>query len=416
MAIFTYSAKRGPSETMTGEIEAVSQAEALKKIESMGLVPVRIEESRGPRPQERREEAQKSQPAKKAALRSVRVKSRDLDTFTRQLASLIKAGIPVFQALALIAQQTEGKAMKGVVNSMATDIKDGKMLSETMQTYPAIFNNLYLSMVKSGEKSGTLDQILYRLAEHREREQELRQSIQAAMAYPVLVITVGAGTIFIMLTYFLPKLSLVFKGMKQELPLPTKMLIGLTNFMSAYWYMFLIALACAFVIFGRLRRGTRRKILFDAVKLRVPFLRKFTQNAEVAKFARSLAILLKNGLTVHESLELSSGTLDNDAMKESITRTSKDIIEHGLSLSESLLKTGIFPAFAINMIRVGEESGKIVESLEEIASVYEREIAQTIKIMSSLLEPILILIVGAIVGFIVFAMLLPVFNIGVIGR
>ena len=345
-----------------------------------------------------------------------KVKSRDMDTFTRQLASLIKSSIPMLQALALIAQQTESKVLEGVVSDLARKIKDGRILSEAMTAYPGIFDKFYLNMVKSGERSGTMDQVLYRIAEHREKETELRQKIQAAMAYPVLVICVGTATIFIMLTYFLPRLTLVFGGMNQTLPLPTRILMALSGFMSRYWYIFVVAFGCACAVFGRVKHGSKKKILFDMIKLHLPFARRFTRDAEVARFARSLGILLKNGLSVHESLELAADTLDNDAMKESIGRAGKSIIDQGLSLSESFDRTKIFPIFTINMISVGEESGRLVEALDEIATVYEREVDQSIKIMSSLLEPILILAVGAIVGFIVFAMLLPVFNIGIAGR
>jgi len=432
MPIFTYNAKSGPAKMVAGEIEAVSEGEALNKLEEMGLVPVRIlEKNTAPASPKKEASAEESSdnwghiPINrdnrdvspiKIIKRMIKARSRDIDTFTRQLASLVKSSVPMLQTMALLARQTENKALKDVVSGLGARIKDGSMLSEAMAAYPGVFNNFYLSMVKSGERSGTLDAALFRLAEHREREQELKYRIQAALAYPVLVASVGAATIFVMLTYFLPKLTLIFKGMKQELPLPTKILMGVTGFMSAYWYIFLIAAVCAAIVIGRMRSGAGKKILFDAFILKLPFLKRFTRNAEIAKFARSLGILLKSGLPVHESLELAADTLDNEAMKASIAQAGRGIVEQGLSLSESFTRTRIFPDFTINMISVGEQGGKVTEALEEIANVYEREVDQSIKIMSSLLEPLLILTVGAIVGFIVFAMLLPVFNIGVMGK
>ncbi len=428
MPVYSYSAKRGPKEIVSGEIEAASEEQALVKLEETGLVPVKISEKKGDgsvfsygKTDGKNRTVPffpKTEPAenKKKPVKGIKVRSRDMDTFTRQLASLMKSSVPMLQALSLLAKQTESKALKKVISDLGAQVKDGKMLSEAMSAYPKIFNNMYLSMIRSAERSGTLDQVLYRLAEHREREQDLRQKIQAAMAYPVLVISVGVITIFVMLTYFLPKLTKIFKGMKQELPLPTKMLMGLTDFMSSYWYLFLIAGGLLFAIFGRVRAGTKKKILFDALKLRMPFIKKFTRDAEVARFARSLSVLLKNGLPVHESLELAASSLDNEAIRASIHRAGKSIIDEGMSLSESFMRTKIFPDFTINMISVGEESGRVTEALEEIANVYEREVNQSIKIMSSLLEPLLILIVGAVVGFIVFAMLLPVFNMGMMGK
>ncbi|MDD5136189.1 MAG: type II secretion system F family protein [Candidatus Omnitrophica bacterium] len=421
MPIYVYQAKRGPTQLVTGEIDARSQAEVFTKLDKMGLVPIKIEEMVGRAPKEVKAEAQEPartepQAGQPAAAVSIKVKSRDLDTFTRQLASLVKSGIPILQGLALLTQQTESKTLKTVVSGMAKAVKDGKMLSESMAVYPNVFNNMYLSLTRAGEKSGTLDQSLFRLADHREREQELRQRIQAALAYPILVITVGILTIYAMLTYFLPKLTAIFKGMKQQLPLPTRILMAMSDFMSRHWYLFLIALACIVVIFGRVKKGSKRKLIFDAVKLRLPFVKKFTRNAQIARFARSLAILIKNGLPIYESLALAANTLDNEALKGSIDAAGKGIVEQGLSLSESFKRTGIFPDFTLNMIAVGERSGRLVEALEDIADVYEREVDQSIKIMSSLLEPVLILTVGAVVGFIVFAMLLPVFNIGMMAR
>ena len=416
MPIYTYNAKKGPAETVSGEIEAVSPEQVIVKLEEMGLVPVKISEKDGRAGRESRIREDRPAQTRKTAGRLISVKSRDLDTFTRQLASLVKSSIPILQALALLAKQTESKALKGVVADMAGKIKDGKMLSESMEAYPRIFNNMYLSMIKAGERSGTLDEVLYRMAEYRERQQEIKEKIRAALAYPVLVMIVGAGTIFAMLTYFLPKLTVIFKGMKQELPLPTKILMGISAFMSGYWYIFLIGFGIVFAVFNRVRHGSKRRVLFDMIKLRLPFLQKFTRNAEIAKFARSLSMLLKNGLAIHESLELAAAALDNEAMKESISQAGKSIIEHGHSLTESFTRTKIFPDFTINMISVGEESGRVAEALGEIANVYERETEQSIKIMSSLIEPLLILVVGAVVGFIVFAMLLPVFNIGLTTR
>ena len=421
MPIYKYTAKRGPGEVVTGEVEAPSQDQALLKLEKMKLVPVKIGEALAAKDNRKRSESLADKAGELPTVRkkispAVKVKASDLDTFTRQLASLVKSGIMMLQSLAILAQQTESKALKEVVADLAGKIKDGKMLSEAMTAYPRIFNGMYLNMIKAGERSGTLDQVLFRLAQHREREQELRQKVTAALAYPVLVIIVGAGTIFIMLTYFLPKLTSVFKGMKQELPLPTKILMGITGFMSGHWYIFPLAALLLFAVFVRMRKANKTKILLDMIMLRIPFLQKFTRNAQIARFARSLAMLQKNGLPIHESLELAADTLDNEALKGSVREAARTVVEQGLSLSESFTRTKIFPDFTLNMVMVGEKSGRLVESLEEIADVYEREVEQSIKIMSSLMEPILILVVGAIVGFIVFAMLLPVFNIGVMTR
>ena len=410
MATYIYKAKKGPVEVVSGQIEADSQDHAVKKIEEMGLAPISVVE-KGTGERMNGLAGERVKPANSAIAR-VRVRARDIDTFTRQLASLTNTSVPVLRSLALISRQTESGNLKNVVSNLEKEIKDGKTLSEAMREYPGIFNNLYVNMIRSGEKSGSLVEILCKLAEYREKEQEIRQKIQAAMAYPLLMIMVGLATVFIMLTFFLPKLIGLFESMRQELPLPTKILIGISNFMSLNWYWILIAVVLLGAVFGRVRQGSKKKFLLDFVKLRVPFIKNFIINSEIAKFTRTLGLLLKSGLPVYESLSLAADTLDNEVLRKDLKAVEDEIINHGTTLSGSLKKINIFPNFARNMIAVGEESGRIDEVLGGVANVYEREIDQSIKIMAAILEPLLILIIGAIVGFIVLAMLLPVFNIG----
>ncbi|MCX5667881.1 MAG: type II secretion system F family protein [Candidatus Omnitrophica bacterium] len=410
MPTYIYKAKKGPAEAVSGQIEADSEGHAVKKIEEMGLAPISVVE-KGAGERVNGLAGERVKPANPAIAR-VRVRARDIDTFTRQLASLTNTSVPVLRSLALISRQTESGNLKKVVSDLEKEIKDGKTLSEAMREYPGIFNNLYVNMIKSGEKSGSLIEVLCKLAEYREKEQEIRQKIQAAMAYPLLMIMVGSATVFVMLTFFLPKLIGLFESMRQELPLPTKILIGISNFMSLNWCWILIAVVLLGAVFGRVRQGSKKKFLLDFVKLRVPFIKNFIINSEIAKFTRTLGLLLKSGLPVYESLSLAADTLDNEVLRKDLKSVEDEIINHGTTLSGSLKKINIFPNFARNMIAVGEESGRIDEVLGGVANVYEREIDQSIKIMAAILEPLLILIIGAIVGFIVLAMLLPVFNIG----
>jgi len=253
------------------------------------------------------------------------------------------------------------------------------------------------------------------LAEYREKEQEIRRKIQSALAYPAIVVVAGIGTIFLMFTYFLPKLLKLFEGMKQELPLPTKILIATTNFMSHYWWIFVIGVLFLIAIVGKNKSGSRKKAILDMITLRIPVVNQFIKTAEIARFSRSLGLLLKNGIPVYESIELAANTLDNQVLKDQLAESSAAILNQGCTISESFKRSDVFPEFMINMIAVGEESGRLEESLSEIASVYEKEVEQTIKVMTSLIEPILILLVGGFVGFIVFAMLLPILNMGGMG-
>jgi len=425
MPLYDFTAKKGPKEIVKSELEAADQDKAVAMIESMGLFPIKVVERAPAQGQGQAQAAAKSQKpvkAEEAASKTgnirkpAHVSSRDMDAFTWQLATLMKSSIPLLRALTLIAHQTKNKSLRAVVIDMESSIKHGSSLSGAMSKYPSLFSNLSISMIRAGEKSGSLDVVLYKLAEHREKEQETRRKIQSALAYPAIVVVAGIGTIFMMFTYFLPKLLKLFSGMKQELPLPTKVLIIISNFMSHYWYVFIIGVILLVVVAMRTKPGTKKKAALDIIALRIPLVSQFIKTSEIARFSRSLGLLLKNGIPVYESIELAANTLDNQALKDRLDDASEAILNQGCTISESFKRAGIFPEFMINMVAVGEESGRLEESLSEIASAYEKEVEQTMKVMTSMIEPILILVVGGFVGFIVFAMLLPILNMGGMGR
>jgi len=413
MPTYQYTAKNGPSEIVKDKVVADSRDKAVAMLEAMGYFPIRVVEvTAAQTPVESPVKA----PAGKESFFAPRVGSRALDTFIWQLASLMRSSIPLLRALTLIAKQTKNKTLKAVVEDLESRIRQGELLSEAMGKYPGIFNNLMMSMIRTGEKSGSLDEVLYKLADHREKEQETKRKIQSAMAYPMIVVATGVGTIFLMFTFFLPKLTKLFSGMKQELPLATKLLIATSGFMARYWYVFVLGLVFLIVMIVRAASSSKKEIAMDRMILRVPFLNKFITASEMARFSRSLGLLLKNGIPVHDSLPLATNTLDNLALKARLAEASEAIINRGSTLSESFNRSGIFPEFLLSMIAVGEESGKLEEALDQIASAYEKEVDQTIKVMVSMVEPLLILSVGGIVGFIVFAMLLPILNMGGMGQ
>jgi len=416
MPRYYYKAKKGPQETVEGDMVAENPDQVVVKLDQMGLSAVSVVEQGAPAAAPV-QKAKAARPSPGSAVpRGGKVRTKDIDAFTWQLASLVKASVPILRALSLIAQQTENKTLRAVVEDLKQQVKDGRMLSERMRRYPKLFNNLFLSMVQSGESGGVLDEVLYKIAEHREKEQLMRRKIQSALAYPMVMLSVGIGTVFVMLTFFMPKFIGIFDRMKRELPLPTKVLITVSNFMSEHWIWFIFAFVFVLVIFGRVRPGGKKKFVIDLIKLHTPLVKQFIRDAEVAKFCRTLGLLLKNGLPVYESLTLATNTLDNEALRKQLESTAKDIVNQGATLSATLGKVKIFPNFAINMITVGEEGGKLEGSLNGVAEAYEKEVDQAITVMTSLLEPLLILVIGAVVGFIVFAMLLPIFDIGTMAK
>jgi type II secretory pathway component PulF len=331
--------------------------------------------------------------------------------FTRQLASLVRSGVPILRALATIAQQTEAPRFRRVVEDLGGAIRDGNMLSDALARHPRLFPRLYVNMVHSGESGGALDTVLSRLAEAREREEELRRKVQAAAAYPALVAVVGLVTVFVLLSFFMPRVVGLFREYR-NLPLPTRMLIGASDFFEESWYWVALVGVLAAVVLRRLAAGETGRGLLDAVTLRLPLVGRLARESDIARFARTLGLLVESGVAIDRALQLSADTLRNAVLRGEIVRVRDETVRHGAAFSDGLRRSRHFPPFVANMAAVGEEAGRLEEALAEIASFYEKEVDQRTRLLTSLIEPALILVVGAAVGFIVFAMLLPIFKIG----
>jgi len=400
MPTYTYKAKRGPDQTVESELTADSRAAALLEIDGMGYSPVWV-----------REKTDTDTGAKRRVSIRRRIRYRDVTILTRQLASMIRAGVPILKSLATIAGQTENARLSSTVTDIQSAIRDGSMLSDALSRYPALFSELYVNMVRSGESAGVLDTCLFRLADAREREEDIRRRVQAAMAYPVLILTVGVATVFMLLAFFLPRIMELFQDYP-SLPLPTRMLISTSQFCSDNWYWIVIMLVLLWAIFKRLTALDRGRTMVDTLILKVPVIGKFVRQADIGRFARTLALLLEAGVAIDRSLLLSADTLKNAVLRAEIGTVRENTIQRGFSLSAGLKRTRYFPEFVANMCAVGEEAGRLDEALSEVASFYEKEVEQSNRVLTSLIEPILILVVGLIVGLIVAAMLLPIFEMG----
>jgi len=396
---FLYKAKQGPGKTVEGELAADSRTAAVAAVDAMGLSPVWVREKPAALRRGR------------AILGARRVSYRDVSVFTRQLASLTKSSVPILRALATIGEQTENGGLRRIVEDVESSIRDGNMLSSALAKYPSLFPELYVSMVRSGESGGVLDRMLFRLSEAREKEDEVRRKVQSALAYPVLVLCVGVATVVALFAFFLPKIVALFDGY-ESLPLPTRILISLSHFFSDQWYWMALVLLLSAAVFNRLAAIEKGRTFIDAIKLRLPVIRKFILEADVARFCRTLSLLVEAGIQVDKAISLSANTLANAVLRDEIEEVRRNTVLQGAPLSEGLRRTRHFPVFVANMAAVGEEAGRLDESLEEVASFYEKEVDQHTRLATSLLEPMLILAVGAIVGFIVAAMLLPIFEIG----
>ncbi|MBN2097657.1 MAG: type II secretion system F family protein [Candidatus Omnitrophica bacterium] len=404
MPKFLYQARKGPKELKTGTIEADHQAAAVNKLTQMGFFPISVSL-----------QSETARSKDKTLTFSKRVKHRELSVFTRQLSNLLESGLTMFKALTVLEQQTEYPALKLIIQDLANLVKEGKSFSESLALYPRVFNNMFVSMARAGEVSGTLEKVLRRLADFGEKQQDLRGKIQAAMAYPILMATVGAATVVVLFTFVIPKLVELFEDMGQVLPLPTRIMIAVSDFIVAFWW-----LMCAVIILGffALRRSLlnpRGKLAFDRLKLEIPALGKFFKLSQIANFTRTLGTLLANGVPILQAMDSVAQTMGNQVLKQEVQRIAREVKE-GSGVAKSLTHSKYFPVFVVNMIAIGEEGGTLDEALLKVAQTYEQDTDQSIKLFTSLIEPAMILVVGSVVGFIVISMLLPIFQISLIAR
>lgn len=406
MQKFRYKAKDSRKEMITGILEAETEQEALAKLSQMGYFPLSIE----------REEASSEGQTDPLSLGFfTRIRRRDITVFTRQLADLLEAGLPLMRGLDVLWEQTDNRRLQEVLASLATQVKEGKSFSEALTLYPKIFSNLYVNMVKSGEVGGMLSEVLARLADFGENEEELRAKVRAALAYPILILFVGMATVAVLLIFVVPKLVSLFQDVGQILPLPTRILIELSQGLVHYWWVVLsmVVLSVFLLRRGRLSRSVRLAI--DGVKLRLPVWGPLIKKVEIATFARSLATLLSHGVPILQAMQVVVQATNNELLRGEFERIGEQL-KGGTTFSQELRRGRMFPALVTNMVAVGEEAGNLDRSLFKIADTYEREADRAMKLMTSLVEPVMILVMGSIVGFIVIAMLMPIFQIDLLAR
>jgi type II secretory pathway component PulF len=402
MSTYTYIAKSTPQQSIKGNIEADSEQEAINKLTKMGLFPISVliqnltlEKTRG--------------------LSLKKIGNRDVVIFTRQLSTLIVSGVNILNGLNIVANQAPNKYFKAILNDVINKIKDGQSLSRSLSSYPDIFSNLYTSTIHSGEVGGHIEVSLNRLADFLEKTEEFKNSIRASLAYPLFVLIVGAATIVILLGFVIPRLVTMFEDMGQILPLPTRILIGLSGFLHTFGWLILGIIILSIFLLRRFFRTWRGKILWDNFKLKRIILGKILLRSEISRLMRTLSLLLSSGITIIYSLDISISVIENQILKLEMQKF-KDKINDGLSFSQCLKDSKLFPPFVTNIITVGEETGTLEKSLLRIADDYERQVDRSLKNLVRLLEPVIILVMGLIVGFIVLSMLLPIFQINLIVR
>lgn len=400
MGIYKYQAKKGPSEIIANTMEAESTDEVVNKLTQQGYFPIQVEPLVGFKETD-----------VKAGGFFGSVRPREVNIFTRQLASLIRAGVPLLRALNVIVEQTENNNLKNIVAQVVSEVKDGRLFSEGLGRYPKIFPPLYCSLIKAGEDSGSLDKVLMRLAEHREKMEVIKSHIRSALIYPSVILVVGILTVAIMMTMVVPQLKSVFSTIGQSLPWTTELLLGISDFMRVYWYLVLIGVV--FILIAGRGLILIEKAAFDEIKLNLPMIGNFIKKSELGKFSQTLGLLINTGIPILAAMEITIPTLSNVVLQKELKKVSEGL-KGGTSFANGLKQSGrkYFTPFMVNLIAVGEEGGQLDNTLAEIGASYERDTEESIKIGLSLVEPILILGMGLVVGFIVISMLLPIFTMG----
>ncbi len=397
MALYEYTALDSQGRQQRGVIEATGQKVASRKLREKGLFPTKMASV-----------SAKGQSKSRGAFFR-RVDAIALGVATRQLSTMLSAGMPLDEALATVAEQQEQPLLKTSLSRIREDILQGSAFHLALQAHPKIFPPIYTNMVQVGEASGTLDKVLLQLAEFMEDQARFNAQLKAAMTYPLLMFLVGSSVLMFLMTFVVPKITRMLEDLDQALPLPTLLLMGLSGFLADYWWLLLILLLGGFYLARRAIASNRGRLWFDQQKFRLPLFGPLGLHNATARFARTMATLLRSGVPLLTALEIVQGLLGNSHLQQAL-ETVREKVTEGAGLSEPLRQAGVFPLMLPQMAAVGERSGELEGMLLKIAEIYEHQVQTKLTAMMALLEPLMILLMGTVVGFIVLAILLPIFQ------
>lgn len=399
MPLFSYSGFNAGGKKISGTVEGAGKRAVMDKLREQGLILSSLSE-------------EKNQ-ARTSALRGFkltrRVQSADLAAVTRQMATLIAAGLPLDEALGTCAEQTETPVLTSTLRRVRDEVLQGEALYSALGHAGGIFPDIYVNMVSVGEASGTLDKTLERLADFLEDQARMRSRIQAAMTYPLLMALVGAGVLFFLFAVVVPKITRMLEDLGQALPLPTRLLIGASELASTWWWLILGALAAAVFAFNRYHATREGRLKIDALILRLPLVGRLALLSHTSRFTRTLGTLLQSGLPLLQSLDIAKNLVSNRVLSGALEDAALAVRE-GEGLASPLKRSAVFPPMVAQMSAVGEKSGNLEDMLLRVASTYEQQLDIKINALLSLLEPVMILVMGSAVGFIVLAILLPIFE------
>jgi type IV pilus assembly protein PilC len=391
MATFTYTARAFNGDLRTATIDASSRDDVIAQLRKQRLSVVKIDQDA----------------AKKVGRGAI--KTRDVVIFTRQFSTMINSGLPLVQALTILAEQTDNKALAEVTKKVVFDVESGNTVADALSKHPRAFTNLYVNMVAAGEAGGILDTILLRLATFLEKNDALVRKVKGAMIYPAVIMSVAAIAVVVLLIFVIPVFAGMFASAGQALPLPTRIVIGASGFLRSYWWI-IGAIVITGGYMGKKYYATPNgKLVIDRLLLRMPVLGDVLRKSAVSRFTRTLGTLISSGVSILEGLEITAKTAGNRVIQDAIMQ-SRSSIAGGDTIAQPLQKSKVFPPMVISMIAVGEQTGGLDEMLSKIADFYDEEVDAAVSNLLSLLEPIMIVFLGVVVGGMVVAMYLPIFD------
>ena len=406
MPIYTYRARKENGDPVVGELQADSEKAALDALHRQGVFPIEVrgrgEAARGNGNGTARKETS-------GWLANRRPRRDHVALFVRQLSDLLRAGVALHRALVTLQQQTSNLRLAAVIGEVDKEVSAGKSLADSMALHRDVFPVLFVSMVRAGERGGFLDDVLLRLAEFVEKDSELRGKIVSSLVYPILLVILGILAVLFLMLFFIPRFSQIFSDIGGNLPMVTRIVLGVSNFLGSYWIIPLCVAILGAFGYGRLAASIAGKRLIDRVKLGAPLYGDVIRKAAISRFTRTLGTLLKAGVPILEALQISKEALGNRVLMEDVTEAGSGVTQ-GRNLADMLRHARTFPSMMVDMVAVGEEGGNLDDVLINIADSYDRQVDRAVRIFLALFEPFLLMIMAALIGFIVVAMLLPVFT------
>ena len=403
MPVYLYRAFTGSGSTANGVLDADSPVAARAKLRDMGLVPTALTETAV-------SEATGERVPLWRRLFPARASERDLTLFTRQVAVLLEAGMPLVDTLDAVLEQVDHEELGEIVLQIKERVRGGSSLSDALGQFPRWFNTMYVNMVRAGEAAGALHTVLSRLADYLERRGQVRRRVQTAMTYPVLMSCVGLGVLVFLMGYIVPQVTRIFLEMGRDLPLLTQILLGISAFIQRWWIGLAVGIVAGALGVQTYVRTPRGRAQWDAVRLHAPILRHLTELLVLSRFARTLGTLVQSGVPLLEAMGIVRNVV-NHAGFEAAIDTAKDSVREGDNLAGALRRTAVFPTILVHMVALGERSGRLEQMLLKTADAAEDDLEAELTSLVSLLEPLMIIVMGVVVGFVVLAILLPIFDL-----